>query len=232
MFPAPPDYARDARRHVSVIPRRCGPISGACLVTHQLLDHVGFSDHALERFAERAGLPYESRAVLEPVVRDLLLQEGLRVGRPPRWARLREPAPLYLQAGFWLLFVGRPNPRGGPDGRTITTVINASPDRTWAKALERGDIATPLPRLIARPTLERAALRSSIASALAGHPSPLRVLGAIVATHRRHQEEAELAYARALADWERAEREHKILRARANEEHLVRHGFVRRRSRR
>jgi hypothetical protein len=211
---------------VSVIPRRSGPIPGATLVEEDLLASVQFSNHVLERFAERSGLPLAGRATLEPIVRDLLLQEGLRVASPPRWARLGKPAPFYLQAGSWLLFVGRPNPRAGAGHRRITTVVNAAPDRTWAAAFARGEIATPPPLPNGRPNLERVAVGSSVAIALRQSSSPLKLPATIKGTHRKRQRQADLAFASALADWETVERQHEATRARAHEEHLARHGFL------
>lgn len=226
MAPARLELKRTARRRVSVIPRRSGPIPGATLVEENLLASVEFSNHVLERFAQRTGLPLAGRAALEPIVQDLLLQEGLRVSSPPRWANLGKPAPFYLQAGSWLLFVGRPNPRAGAGHRRITTVVNAAPDHTWAGALERGEIATPPPRLTGRPKPERVTVGSSIAVALRRGGSPLKLGAAIKATHRERKRQAELAFASDLADWETAERQHEATRARAREQHLARHGFL------
>jgi hypothetical protein len=215
---------RKARRRVSVIPRRSGPIPGATLVGEDLLATVHFSNHVLVRFAQRTGLSLAGRAALEPIVKDLLLQEGLRVPYQPGWARVRS-APFYLQAGSWLLFTGRPNPRAGAGHLTLTTVV-AREDRTWAAALERDEIATPPPLPNRRPTLERVAVGSSVAIALRQRSSPLKLPAAIRATHRGRQREAELAFASALADWELAERQHEATRALAHEQHLARHGFI------
>jgi hypothetical protein len=222
---------RTRKRPISVIPRRCGAISGARLVDGELLARVNFSDHALERFRERAGLELHSRAALEPIVRDLLLQEGLRVPSSPRWARLRrpapwEPVPLYLQAGFWMLFVGRPDPRSGPSYRTITTAITAAPDRTWTTALARGEIGTPPPPALERPTLEEVSLRSSVTAAIRADSSPLGWLAGIGATHRERKAAALRAHADAIADQERSEREYQAAREHAREKHLTRHGFL------
>ena len=217
-------YQRNARRHVSVIPRRSGPIPGATLVDQDLLASVHFSNHVLERFAQRTGLPLTGRAQLEAIVEDLLLQEGLRVPNQPGWAHVRK-APFYLQAGSWLLFTGRPNPRAGAGHRTITTVV-AQQDRTWPSALERGEIETPPPRLLSPPTPDKVALRSSIATVLGRHGSPLALLGELRATHRDRQSQADRAFTRAVADGELAEREHQAARARAREKHLIRHGFL------
>jgi hypothetical protein len=215
---------RTARRRVSVIPRRSGPIPGATLVDQDLLASVHFSNHVLERFAERTGLPLAGRAVLEPIVKDLLLQEGLRVPSPPGWARVRK-APFYMQAGSWLLFTGRPNPRAGAGHRTITTVV-ARDDRIWLTALARGEIETPPPRLVKPPTLEHVRLRSSIATVLRRHGSPLTVPGEIRAAHRELQRHAERTLASHKAEWERGEHEQQAARERARERHLARHGFI------
>ena len=75
-------------------------------VVPELLEQIGFTDHALTRFASRAGMATSSRAVVEPIVRDLLLQEGLVVGARPHWAHSRDTADLYLQLGEWMLFIG------------------------------------------------------------------------------------------------------------------------------
>lgn len=217
---------RDRRspRRVSVIPRRCGPIPGATLVDEQLLALVQFSDHALERFAERAGLPRGDRASLEAIARDLLLQEGLRVPRPPRWAHVRA-APFYLQAGSWLLFIGRPCPRRRDGRKEITTVISAR-NRSWAAALSHGDIATPSPLRVPAPTGQHVALRQSVAAALGRRYSPLGFLRAVAAIHRERRENAELRFAGALRQWETDERMRTAARQRARARHLSRHGFA------
>jgi hypothetical protein len=218
------ELQRTARRRVSVIPRRSGPIPGATLVEGNLLASVHFSNHVLERFAQRTGLPLAGRAALEPIVKDLLLQEGLRVPYQPGWAGVQE-APFYLQAGSWLLFLGRPNPRGGAGHLTITTVV-AREKRTWAEALARGEIATPPPLRTARPKPERVAVGLSIVIALRQGGSPLKLPAAINATHRERQLQAERAFDQALADWVSAARQHEAERARAREKHLARHGFL------
>ena len=220
-----------ARRQVSVIPRRCGPISGARLTDRDLLARVRISDHALQRFAERAGLKLNSRAELTRIVEDLLLQEGLCVPSPPPWAHLRrpspwEPTPLYLQAGFWMLFVARPDPRSGPSYRKITTAIVAAPDRTWAQALERGDIGTPPPPGLPTPAIETISRRSSVAIALRRYRSPVTLLGGIGALHRERQQSATRAYAAAIAERDRVDGEYRAARERARDAHLRRHGFL------
>jgi hypothetical protein len=205
-----------------VIPRRCGPIPGATLVDEQLLAAIGISDHALERFAQRAGQPHGSRRQLEAVVRDLLLQEGLRVPGPPGWAHVRR-APFYLQAGDWLLFTARPNARSAARCRTITTVI-AREDLAWAPALERGWIATPPPCHRAPPRPASVTVRSS-ALELLGR-GDLRLLLELPSSHRRRRHEAALAFDAAVAEWERGQLVHKAARERAHSAHLTRNGFV------
>jgi Zn-dependent protease with chaperone function len=55
---------------------------------HRVVSSVGFSDHAVQRFAERAGLGTTLRARVEPIIRDLLLQEGF-VTLPFAWMRFK-----------------------------------------------------------------------------------------------------------------------------------------------
>jgi hypothetical protein len=118
----------------------CGPRS----VFPELLDHLSFTDHAIDRFASRAGLATSSRRIIEPVICDLLLQEGLVVPERPHWARSRNTADLYLQLGEWMLFIGC---RRGPPSRdyAIVTVVNGPSENTWQSALRRQFIFTPPP---------------------------------------------------------------------------------------
>lgn len=116
-------------------------------VDRRLLACLGFTDHAVARFAERAGLPAAGRRRLEPVMRDLLLQEGRIVPERPRWARSRNEADVYLQVGEWLLFVCRASSRRLGD-LSVVTVLNGPQGTTWQRAFERGLVRTPPP---ARP---------------------------------------------------------------------------------
>jgi hypothetical protein len=109
---------------------------------------LGFSDHALVRFAERAGLPARDRATLEPLLRDLLVQEGRMVSKRPRWARSRNTADAYVQVGDWLLLICRHDVRR-PGSLTVVTVVGEG--ATWERAAERGLVLTPPP--VARPRL-------------------------------------------------------------------------------
>ncbi len=45
-------------------------------ITGELLNGFGLTNHAIGRFAERAGLQTSNRRVIEPIVRELLLREG------------------------------------------------------------------------------------------------------------------------------------------------------------
>ena len=113
---------------------------------------IGFTDHALERFASRAGLPTSRRSVIEPIIRDLLLSEGWVVSERPRWARSRNAADLYLQLGDWMLLIGRRDESNADRGRyAIVTVVNGAAGTTWRAAAKRGYILTP-PPLPARAT--------------------------------------------------------------------------------
>lgn len=113
-------------------------------IDRELLGRVGFTDHAIERFAERAGLDTAERRRIEPIVRDLLMREGRVVRRPPRWYRSSNAADGYLQAGEWLLFICRASrSRGG--AYDVVTVVNNGERTTWSRALDRGLIFTPHP---------------------------------------------------------------------------------------
>jgi hypothetical protein len=116
---------------------------------------LGFSDHALVRFAERAGLPARDRATLERLLRDLLAQEGRMVSTRPRWARSRNTADAYVQVGDWLLLICRHDVRR-PGSLTVVTVVNGPQGMTWERALARGLVGTPPP--LARPRLRLALL--------------------------------------------------------------------------
>jgi hypothetical protein len=119
---------------------------------------LGFSDHALVRFAERAGLPARDRATLEPLLRDLLVQEGRTVSKRPRWARSRNTADAYVQVGDWLLLICRHDVRR-PGSLTVVTVVNGPEGMTWERAWERGLVGTPAPLTLRRPSLIAALLR-------------------------------------------------------------------------
>lgn len=206
-------------RRVSVFPRRCGPVLGATLVEEQLLASVAFSDHALQRFAERTGIAERQPAAIEETIRDLLLQEGLRVPRAPRWAHVRT-APFYLQAGDYLLFTGRPGRRAGSRSHTITTVV-ANGEQTWAQALAHGDIATPPPRPPEPPRPPAPGILASLARVR----SPRGLLD-LPRAHRAHQRSASAALVAARVAWEREGRAHQVARETARRKHLARHGFL------
>jgi hypothetical protein len=113
-------------------------------VDRRLLGCLGFTDHAVERFAQRAGLPAAGRGRLEPLMRELLAREGRIVPERPRWARSRNEADLYLQVGEWLLFVCRASRRRLGD-LDVVTVVNGPQGTTWRRAHERGLVKTPPP---------------------------------------------------------------------------------------
>lgn len=104
------------------------------ILTPGLLAAIGFSDHAIERFAQRAGVTPTRRAIVEPLIRDLLLQEGT----------ITASAPLYLQFGDCMLFVLRPGGRN-PSRLVAVTAVNGPSHNDWVTALRRGRIGTPPP---------------------------------------------------------------------------------------
>jgi len=108
----------------------------------RLLGHVSFSKHALEQFATRAGLPAAGYDDVEVIIRNLLRREGEVRTEPPAWARSRNIADLYLQAGEWMLFILRRD-RWLPWRYYCVTAVNGPENNTWENALRRGYIHTP-----------------------------------------------------------------------------------------
>ena len=106
-----------------------------------------------------------SRAVVEPIVRDLLLQEGLVVAARPHWAHSRNTADLYLQLGEWMLFIGCRQDHQDTS-YAIVTVVNGPEENTWRTAVRRGYIFTPPPPTIAPHRLREPSLLSSLVRAL------------------------------------------------------------------
>lgn len=80
--------------------------AAARLVDPRVLAHFGFTDHALERFAQRVGIHGDLRRDIEPILRDLLV-DGTWAAQPPHWARTSKPADTYLQIGTWMGLLGR-----------------------------------------------------------------------------------------------------------------------------
>jgi hypothetical protein len=129
------------------------------LADSSLLDRVAFSDHAIERFAQRAGLRFTSRHAVEPIARALLATEGWLVPHRPPWARSRRRGEVYLQAGDWMLFIAAQDPMADEGHYLVMTAINRPIDATWRDACRRGHIkARPIPGLLID---ERGPLRAS-----------------------------------------------------------------------
>ncbi len=129
-------------------PARRGPYDfhESMLVDDALQRRLGFTNHALERFAQRAGLPgRQTRMSLEPVLRDLLNQEGRVVAERPHWARSRNTADGYVQVGDWLLLICRHDELRA-NGLTVVTIVNGAEGTTWQRALQAGYIGTPPPQ--------------------------------------------------------------------------------------
>jgi hypothetical protein len=198
----------------------------AQLIDRGLLGHVGFTDHAIQRFAQRTGIDVVERGAVEPIARDLLVQEGRVVATPPRWYRSSNVADRYLQAGEWLLFICRRS-RVRAGSYDVVTVVNNGDRTTWATARDRGLIFTPPPlRAARRPRRRRAGLFASIAAGLRlrrESAEPIGRFAAIARAHRdrrrtfgedrqarraeqeqqrvRHREEREQAHARHVRMW-------------------------------
>jgi hypothetical protein len=178
----------------------------SALVDRRLLAQLGITDHAVLRFAQRAGLPTTRRGAVEPLMRDLLAQEGRIVTAQPRWARSRNEADYYLQVGEWMLFLCRASRRrlGNLD---VVTVINRREAPTWEAACERGLLGTPPPFDQPRPRRPRIGWRGLFG-------------------RRRHElrRTRDERHAVALAAYEEARRAHAAARERAHAAHVQRHG--------
>ncbi len=200
----------------------------AMIVDRRLLARVGFTNHAVERFAQRAELRDARRAAVEPVMRDLLAQEGRVVAQRPRWARSRSQADLYLQVGEWMLFICcRDERRVG--SFSVVTVVNGPEGTSWDVALARGFVATPAPLHLARPQRQRVGWWASVAAGLrrrAETDADERVgrLRAIAAEHRERRRARKDEHRAALDAYDAVRREHAEARARAHEAHLRRYG--------
>jgi len=189
---------------------------------------VGFTDHAIQRFAQRAGLPVTHRTVVEPIIRDLLTQEGLIAHHPPRWARSQHPGDLHLQIGQWMLFICRHNPRH-PGRYTAVTAVNGPAGNTWTRALQHGYIATPPPIRLAPPARrQRARWSDSIRIGLRRHrhdgSAHDGLLATIMAVHRARLATFAVQHASAVSAHRRARDEHQQRRRNAHQQHLSRYG--------
>jgi hypothetical protein len=205
------------------VSRRTRPVDA------RLLALVGFTDHAIERFAERAGLDVSDRRRVEPIARDLLLQEGSSSAQPPRWYGSSNAADGYLQAGEWMLFVLRASRHRAGNWDVVTVLCNGD-GTTWPLARKRGLILTP-PPLPPRPPRRRVRV-SWVGSVLAGLRDRRRESGAgtsrwaaIRAAHARRRAAAHERDAReGAAAWEAARKRHEAERAAARKAHLRRYG--------
>lgn len=140
-------------------------------VTPALLASVGFSDHSIQRFADRAGLEPARRTKIEPIIRDLLQQEGVLTTQAPHWARSRNAAPYYLQIGEWMLFILRPDEQR-PGRYLAVTAINGPVGNDWDTALRRGYLATPPPPTLHPLPQGRVAVRDCLHDALTRRTKP------------------------------------------------------------
>jgi hypothetical protein len=126
------------------------PSPTATLPTQRL--RIGWSDHALERFCERAGVPARPRPELEAQLRRLVARDGSVVPDRPRWADSRNDADLFVQIGGWLLVVLMRDDRRGEDAFTAVTILGREGWASWPAAHARGLTRVKPPRW-ARPSL-------------------------------------------------------------------------------
>jgi len=207
---------------------RLDVVAGVQLLDPAVLSRVGFTDHAIERFAQRAGLAVSHRAVVEPIIRDLLAQEGLVAHRLPRWAHSRRRGDLHLQIGQWMLLICRHDPHRA--GRyDAVTVVNGPAENTWTRALQHGYLATPPPIILAHPARrQRAHWTTSIHIGLRQHrrdSSPTHgLIATILSVHRERLATFAVRDVAADSKYRRATEEHQQRRRMAYQQHLRRYG--------
>lgn len=111
---------------------------------------IGFSDHALERFCERGGVPERSREVLDRALRELIARDGRVVHDRPPWATSRRDADLFVQIGRWLLIVLVDDDRRPEGAYTAVTILGREGFASWARAYDQELVSVRPPRW-ARP---------------------------------------------------------------------------------
>jgi hypothetical protein len=193
------------------------------LIDSRLQRSIGFTNHALKRFAERAGISASSWREVETILRDLLNQEGRVVSERPHWARSRNTADAYIQVGEWLLLICRHDElrRGAV---SVVTIVNGPEGNTWQRALERGYIATPLPQSLTLPPPPRTSLWESVQTArrTSGSDQPGIVLR-IVRVHRARLDRARAGHEEALRLHHETVLAYETQRKRAREAHVQRY---------
>jgi hypothetical protein len=195
------------------------------LIDGRLQRSIGFTDHALERFAERAKIGASSWREVETILRDLLNQEGRVVQEPPHWARSRNKADAYIQVGEWLVLICRHDQlrRGAV---SVVTIVNGPPKNTWRRALELGYIATPMPQNLPPPQQPYTSFWESVKIARrTNEPGQPGIISRVSHTHRTRRAKAQATYEEA----HRSHLEHVAAyegqRRRARENHIRRYGM-------
>ncbi len=201
--------------------------SGVRLVDRRVLAHFGFTDHALARFAQRAGIHGDSRRDIEPILRDLLLIEGTWTAQPPHWALSRKPADTYLQIGTWMCLLGRSDTYRGRGHYSIVTAINGPAHNDWANALKHGYIHLPPPPPRFEPSRPRVTWRDSLQIARQRPEANTGTLQLLLQVHRRRRAEGRDAHAHARARHARALADYRRARISARDTHIQRAGVAR-----
>jgi hypothetical protein len=193
------------------------------LIDNRLQRSIGFTNHALERFAQRAGIGVSSRQALEPILRDLLNQEGRVVREQPRWARSRNTADAYIQVGEWLLLICRHDEmrRGAV---SVVTIVNGPEGNTWRRALEMGYIATPIPQNLSPPRQPYTSFWESVKIAhRTDEPGQSGIVSRVIKTHRTRRAQAQITYEKALQSHHELVAAYEGQRRRARESHVRRY---------
>lgn len=197
--------------------------SRGALIDRKLLGVVGFTDHAIERFAERAGVGGPERRWIEPIARDLLLQEGRALRQPPSWYRSSNTADGYLQVGEWMLFVlrGSRRQRGAYD---VVTVLTNGDRTTWPIARRKGLVFTPPPLDPPPARPPRVGWLGSVVAGLRDRRRTAEPIGRWSSIRRAHAARVRAAGDGGAAAYEQERRRHADERRAAHERHLRRWG--------
>lgn len=113
---------------------------------------IGWTDHALERFCERAGVPERPRPELEAQLRRLVARDGSVVPDRPRWADSSNVADVFVQVGGWLLVVLMRDDRRGDEAYSAVTILGREGWADWPAAYAGGLTRVRPPRW-ARPSM-------------------------------------------------------------------------------
>jgi hypothetical protein len=114
----------------------------------------GITDHARQRFAQRAAGDGAGFGTYDDFLRVLIAEDGRQVVERPRWALSRRAASMFVQVGDWLLIVCEPGRRRG-EWSIVTVLARDAGARgsgmDWREAIARRATAFQPSHLVANP---------------------------------------------------------------------------------